>query len=59
MGSTEVIDPFIYECSGLYAIDYNEGYKPYVYLVTALVHREIMSNVSREAAETFEHWSVE
>ena len=55
----EVIDPFIYECWGLYAVDYDEDYEPYVYFVTALVHREIMFNVSREAAETFEHWSVE
>jgi len=55
----DVIDPFIYECWDLYAVDYDEDHEPYVYFVTALVHREIMFNVSREAAETFEDWSVE
>jgi hypothetical protein len=55
----EVIDPFINDCWKLFAIDYDEDSEPYIYLVGALVHREIKFLVSREAAETFDDWDVD
>jgi hypothetical protein len=55
----EVLDPFLNDCWGLFAIDYNEDYEPYVYLAGALVGREIMFRVSREAAACAEHWDVD
>lgn len=36
-----VIDPFINECWGLYAINYNEDTEPYQYLLEGLINREI------------------
>src|SRR5258708_6221421 len=35
----EVIDPFIHDCWGLYAVDFNEDYEPYVYFVEGLIRR--------------------
>lgn len=55
----EVIDPFIHDCWGLFAIDYDEDYEPYVYFVRALVSREIPFLVSPGAAAEFEHWDVD
>lgn len=55
----EVIDPFIYECWGLFAIDYDEDYEGYIYFVSALVGRQIQFLVSPEAANTFEEWDVD
>src|SRR5690606_27580164 len=55
----DVIDPFIYDCWGLYAIDYNEDSEPYIYFVHALVSREIPFLVSREAAECSKDWDVD
>lgn len=55
----EVIDPFINDCWKLYAIDFDEDSERYIYLVAALVHREIKFLVSREAAETFGDWDVD
>jgi hypothetical protein len=55
----EVIDPFINECWGLFAVDYDEDYEPYIYFVHTLVHREIYFLVSPDAATEFEHWDVE
>ena len=55
----EVIDPFIHQCWGLYAIDYDEDYEPYVYFVHALVSREIFFLVSPDAAATFGNWDVD
>lgn len=54
-----VVDPFINSCWGLYAVDYDEDYEPYLYFVNALVSREILFLVSPEAAETFDDWDVE
>jgi hypothetical protein len=54
-----VIDPFIHEWWGLFAVDYDEDDDPYIYFVTALVGREIPFLVSPEAAERFDDWSVE
>ena len=55
----EVIDPFINDCWGLFAIDYDEDDEPYVYFVHAVVMREIRFLVSPEAAATFEDWDVD
>lgn len=54
----EVVDPFINECWGLYAVDYDEDHEAYVYFVSALAHREIPFLVSPDAAKCFEHWEV-
>jgi hypothetical protein len=55
----DVIDPFINQCWGLFAIDYDEDDSRYVYFVFALVHREIKFLVSPEAAATFDGWEVD
>jgi hypothetical protein len=54
-----VIDPFINECWGLFAVDYDEDYEPYVYFVHALVSREILFLVSPAAAAQFGNWDVD
>lgn len=54
-----VIDPLINECWGLFAVDYDEDYEPYVYFVGALVSREILFLVSPAAASEFENWDVD
>jgi hypothetical protein len=45
-----VVDPFINECWGLFAIDFNEDYEPYRYLVGGLLERGVPFLVSPEAA---------
>lgn len=55
----EVIDPFINECWGLYAIDYNEDYEPYVYLITGLIRRGVFFLVSPEMLESLDHIEFE
>ncbi len=55
----EVIDPFINECWGLFAVDYDEDDEACIYFVHALVSREIKFLVSPEAAETFNYWDVD
>lgn len=55
----EVIDPFINNCWGLYAVDYDEDYEAYLYFASALVHREILFLISPESAECFEDWDVD
>lgn len=45
-----VIDPFIQDCWGLFAVDFNEDDEPYRYLVQTLVNKEIAFLVSPEAA---------
>jgi hypothetical protein len=54
-----VIDPFINDCWGLFAVDYDEDYEPYVYFVNALVSYEIPFLVSPEAAKEFDNWVVD
>lgn len=49
-----VIDPFINDCWGLHAIDFNEDHEPYVYLMASLLRREVPFLVSPEAAACFE-----
>jgi hypothetical protein len=46
----EVIDPFVNDCWGLYAIDENEDVEPYTYLVAGLIGRGILFLVSPRAA---------
>jgi len=55
----EVVDPLINECWGLFAVDYDEDYEPYIYFVNALVSREIQFLVSASAAASSEHWDVD
>lgn len=54
-----VIDPFINECWGLFAVDYDEDSEPYLYFMPALVSREILFLVSPEAVATFNDWDVD
>jgi hypothetical protein len=54
-----VIDPLINACWGLFALDYDEDYEPYVYFVHALVSREILFLVSPEAAAKFDDWDAD
>lgn len=54
-----VIDPFLNQNWGMCAIDYQEDYEPYVYLAPRLIEMGLPFNVSREAAKTFDQWSVD
>ena len=54
-----VVDPLIHECWGLYAVDYDEDYEPYLYFVPTLIRQEILFLVSREAASCFDQWDIE
>ena len=54
-----VIDPFIHNCWGLYAIDYDEDHDPYVYFVSSLVNNEILFLVSEESVKCEEYWDVD
>ena len=45
-----VLDPFINECWGLFAIDFNEDHEPYLYLVEGLLERRVPFLVSPDAA---------
>jgi hypothetical protein len=55
----EVVDPFINQCWGLFAVDYDEDDEPYVYFVHALVTREIPFLVSPGAADACDNWDVD
>ncbi|USH02117.1 hypothetical protein K6Q96_14800 [Grimontia kaedaensis] len=46
----KVIDPFIHQCWGLYAVDYNEDTEKHVYLIENLIRHGVEFLVSREAA---------
>lgn len=50
-----VLDPLMYECWGLHAIDYNEDYEPYVYYVYALVSQSILFIPSPMLLQHLEH----
>jgi len=54
-----VIDPFIHECWGLFAIDYNEDYERYLYFVPTIIANGIPFLVSSDAAKEFEKMNVE
>lgn len=53
-----VIDPFINECWGLFAINYDEETERYIFVPT-LLNKEILFLVPPEAAESFESWKSE
>jgi hypothetical protein len=55
----EVIDPFINQSWGLFAVDYDEDYERYVYFVHALISRKILFLVSPDAAAAFENWDTD
>jgi hypothetical protein len=50
-----VIDPFINRCWKLFAVDYNEDYEPYIYLVAGLIRRGIPFLISPGVVENLEH----
>lgn len=50
----EVIDPFIQQCWGLHAVDYNEDTEPHVYIVANLIRRGIFFSVSPGVVEHLE-----
>lgn len=50
-----VLDPFMHECWGLYAIDYNEDYEPYIYYIDALVSSEILFLPSPGSLQYIDH----
>ena len=54
-----VIDPFINKCWGLYAVDFNEDYEPYVYLVAGLIRRAIPFLVSPGVLDAWKHTDQE
>jgi hypothetical protein len=54
-----VIDPFINEQWGLYAVDYDEDYDSYEYFPPILLNREITFLVSKKAAENKDYWDVD
>ncbi len=54
-----VIDPFIHDCWGLYAVDYDEDYEPYVNFISSLVNDEILFLVSGEAARCEQYWNAD
>lgn len=51
-----VIDPFINDCWRLYAIDYDEEYDPYIYMLPTLIYYEIPFLVSSEAVKCHCDW---
>ncbi len=51
----KVIDPFINECWGLCAVDFNEDTEPYVYFVEDLIRNNVEFLVSSEAAKQFQY----
>ena len=54
-----VIDPFINQSWGLFAVDYDEDDVPYQYLLSTLVYNEIKFLVSPDAAKEYDSWSNE
>jgi len=54
----EVIDPFINDHWGLFAIDFNEDMEEQIYLVPCVIAREVRFRVSPGAAEVFEHMNI-
>lgn len=51
----KVIDPFIHQCWGLYAVDYNEDTERHVYLIENLIRHEVEFLVSQEAASNLKY----
>lgn len=55
----KVIDPFINQCWGLYAIDFDEDDDSYEHFTGNLASNEILFLVSKSAAENFAYWDVD
>jgi hypothetical protein len=53
----KVIDPFINDCWGLYALDYDED-EPYIYLTNSLIQRELMFLIPYDAANCYGDWDI-
>jgi hypothetical protein len=54
-----VVDPFIHDCWGLHAIDFNEDYEPHIYLVGGLIRRGVKFLVSPSVMESFDNIDFE
>jgi hypothetical protein len=54
-----VIDPFINDCWGLYAVDFNEDHEPYIYLVNNIVRRGVKFIVSPGVVDSLEDTELE
>ena len=54
-----IIDPFINKCWGLYAVDYDEDYEPYIYFLSALISDNILFLPSPESVACFDDWDVD
>jgi hypothetical protein len=51
----EVIDPFINNCWGFYAVDYNEDTEPYQYLIESLIRHSVKFLVSPSSVEYLDY----
>lgn len=54
-----VIDPFIYNCWGLCAIDYNEDHELYEYFVPGIIRRRVLFHVSKESIAGMNYMDLE
>ena len=52
----KIIDPFIYKCWGLYAIDFDENKEHYIYFLETLISYEIEFLVSDKAIQYCDEW---
>lgn len=55
----KVIDPFINECWGLYAIDFHEDTEPYEYIVDSLIQKRVLFLVSPQCADNLKSISLD
>jgi hypothetical protein len=55
----QVIDPFIHDCWGITAVDYNEDYEPYVHLMANLINNGVEFLVSSEAALNLQYTKLD
>lgn len=53
----KVIDPFIHECWGLYALDFDED-EPYIYLTSPLIDYELLFLIPKKAAKCYNDWAI-
>jgi hypothetical protein len=51
----QVIDPFIHDCWGITAVDYNEDHEPYIYLMANLITNGVEFLVSNAAANNLQY----
>ncbi|KAB3532927.1 hypothetical protein F8154_11035 [Alkaliphilus pronyensis] len=55
----KVIDPFIYDCWGLYAVDYDEDFDSQEHFPASLLRNEILFNVSPSIVSSSDYWDVD